>query len=77
VPSDDALLLATARVRTQRYRIPDDGTKGIGENLPPVTHFAVYGGLEAYLEHISADSVVDDKGNGHFPVRVRTASLTD
>jgi adhesin transport system membrane fusion protein len=30
--------------------------------------------LEATLEHISADSVVDDKGNAFFVVRVRTLS---
>lgn len=34
--------------------------------------FAIYGGLEARLEHISADSVMDDKGNAFYLVRVRT-----
>jgi adhesin transport system membrane fusion protein len=34
--------------------------------------FATYGGLEASLENISADSVVDEKGNAFFLVKVRT-----
>jgi len=36
--------------------------------------FAIYGGLEATLEHIGADTVVDEKGNAFFMVRVRTLS---
>ena len=34
--------------------------------------FAVYGGLDATVEHISADSITDDEGNTYFKVRVRT-----
>lgn len=34
--------------------------------------FSVYGGLEGVLEHISADTVMDDKGNAFYLVRVRT-----
>ncbi|MES2934170.1 MAG: HlyD family type I secretion periplasmic adaptor subunit [Pseudomonadota bacterium] len=34
--------------------------------------FSIYGGLEATLEHIGADSVTDDKGNTFYTVRVRT-----
>ena len=34
--------------------------------------FTIYGGLEAELEHISADSITDDKGNSYYLVRVRT-----
>jgi adhesin transport system membrane fusion protein len=34
--------------------------------------FSVYGGLEATLEHIGADSVTDEKGNTFYTVRVRT-----
>jgi adhesin transport system membrane fusion protein len=33
---------------------------------------AIYGGLDAVLEHISSDSVIDDKGNAFYIVRVRT-----
>ena len=34
--------------------------------------FTIYGGLEAKLEHISADSITDDKGNSFYLVRLRT-----
>lgn len=34
--------------------------------------FTIYGGLEAELEQISADSITDEKGNSYYMVRVRT-----
>lgn len=34
--------------------------------------FTIYGGLEAELELISADSITDEKGNSYYLVRVRT-----
>jgi len=34
--------------------------------------FTIYGGLEAELEHISADSITDEKGMSYYLVRVRT-----
>jgi adhesin transport system membrane fusion protein len=34
--------------------------------------FAIYGGLDARLEHIGADSLTDEKGNTYYVVRVRT-----
>jgi adhesin transport system membrane fusion protein len=34
--------------------------------------FTIYGGLDARLEHISADSITDDKGNSFYLVRLRT-----
>lgn len=34
--------------------------------------FTIYGGLDAKLEHISADSITDEKGNSFYQVRVRT-----
>ena len=34
--------------------------------------FTIYGGLDAELEHISADSITDEKGNSFYQVRVRT-----
>ena len=34
--------------------------------------FAIYGGLEATLEQIAADSVTDERGNTFYTVRVRT-----
>jgi len=34
--------------------------------------FSIYGGLDAKLEQIGADSVIDEKGNTYYVVRVRT-----
>ena len=34
--------------------------------------YSIYGGLEANLEHISADSITDDQGNSYYLVRLRT-----
>jgi len=34
--------------------------------------FTIYGGLEAKLEHISADSITDERGNSYYLVRLRT-----
>jgi adhesin transport system membrane fusion protein len=35
--------------------------------------FTIYGGLEGMVEHISADSITDDKGQSFYLVRVRTS----
>lgn len=34
--------------------------------------FTIYGGLDAKLEQISADSITDDKGNSYYLVQLRT-----
>ena len=34
--------------------------------------FTIFGGLDADLEHISADSITDEKGNAFYLVRLRT-----
>jgi adhesin transport system membrane fusion protein len=34
--------------------------------------YTVYGGLDAKLEHIGADSITDDKGNSYYLVKLRT-----
>ncbi len=38
--------------------------------------FSIYGGLDATLEHIGADTITDDKGNAFYIVRVRTTQST-
>ena len=35
--------------------------------------FAIYGGLEGQLEHIGADTVIDERGNAFYMVRVHTS----
>jgi adhesin transport system membrane fusion protein len=41
--------------------------------------FSIYGSLDGTLEHISADTVIDERGNAYYLVRVRTeqSSLGD
>lgn len=42
--------------------------------------FSIYGGLEAYVEHISADTMTNERGESFYTIRVRTKDknfLTD
>lgn len=71
VPSDDALLLE-ARVLPRDIAFLSPGQKALVKFT--AYDFSIYGGLEATVEHISADTVLDDKGNAFFLVRVRTLS---
>lgn len=71
VPSDDALLLE-ARVLPRDIAFLRPGQKALVKFT--AYDYAIYGGLEATLENISADSVLDEKGNAFFQVRVRTLS---
>jgi adhesin transport system membrane fusion protein len=69
VPLEDALILE-AKV------VPKD-IAFLHPGLPAMvkftaSDFSTYGGLEAKLEHIGADSITDEKGNTCFLVRVRT-----
>lgn len=69
VPMEDTLLVE-ARV------LPKD-IAFLRPGLPAVVKFtaydfAIYGGLKGKLEHISADTIQDDKGNAYYLVRVRT-----
>lgn len=69
VPSDDTLLLE-ARV----------APKDIGFLRPHQSatvkftayDFSIYGGLDALVEHIAADTITDERGNAFYVVRVRT-----
>ncbi|HRE31703.1 MAG TPA: HlyD family type I secretion periplasmic adaptor subunit, partial [Candidatus Berkiella sp.] len=73
VPLDDTLLIE-ANVR------PSD----IGFLRPglPATvkisayDFSIYGGLKAVVEHISADTITDEKGNSFYQIRVRTTEAS-
>jgi adhesin transport system membrane fusion protein len=71
VPSDDALLLE-ARILPRDIAFLRPGQKALVKFT--AYDYAIYGGLDANLELISADSVVDEKGNAFFLVRVRTLS---
>ncbi|HEY9102425.1 HlyD family type I secretion periplasmic adaptor subunit [Chitinimonas sp.] len=71
VPTDDALLLE-ARILPKDIAFLRPGQRALVKFT--AYDFATYGGLEATLEHISADTVTDEKGNAFFLVKVRTVS---
>ncbi len=69
VPKDDTLLLE-AKVNPR-----DIAYLHLGQHATvrlTAYDYAVHGGLSGTLEHISADTVTDEKGNAFYIVRVRT-----
>lgn len=70
VPLDDSLLVE-ARVRPADIGFIHAGQKAIVKFS--AYDFAIYGGLEARVDHISADTIRDDeKQESYYLVRVRT-----
>ena len=69
VPSDDALLLE-ARIQPKDIAFLRPGQPAHVKFT--AYDFSIYGGLDATLEHIGADTITDDKGNAFYIVRVRT-----
>lgn len=69
VPLDEALILeAQITPRDIAFLRP-----GLDASVKFTAYdFAIYGGLDAVVENISADSVVDQKGNAFYLVRLRT-----
>jgi adhesin transport system membrane fusion protein len=73
VPLEDNLLLE-ARVLPRDIAFLRPGQKAVVKFT--AYDFSIYGGLDGTLEHIGADSVVDEKGNAFYTVRVRTSQST-
>ena len=69
VPTDDALLLE-ARIAPKDIAFLWPGQKATVRFT--AYDFSIYGGLEAVVDHIAADTVTDDDGNAFYLVRVRT-----
>ncbi len=69
VPLDDALVLE-AKIRPQDIAFLRPGLPALVKFT--AYDFAIYGGLDATVEQIGADTVIDDKGNAFYVVRVRT-----
>lgn len=70
VPLDDALILE-AKVAPKDIAFLRPGQPATVKFT--AYDFSTYGGLDAKLEHIGADSITDERGNTFFLVRVRTA----
>lgn len=69
VPLDDALLLE-ARVQPRDIAFIRPGQDAMVKFT--AYDFSIYGGLPAIVENISPDTVVDERGNAFYMVRVRT-----
>lgn len=76
VPLDDTLMLE-AKVLPKDIAFIRPGQSAIVKFT--AYDFSIYGGLEAKVETISPDTVIDEKGNAYYLVRVRTdrPSLSD
>lgn len=73
IPLDEALLLE-AQISPKDIAFLHPGQEAVVKFT--AYDFAIYGGLEATVEHISADTVVDERGNAFYLVRVRTTETT-
>ena len=69
VPLDDTLVLE-ARVAPKDIAFIHPGQAATVKFS--AYDFSIYGGLEAKVENISPDSIVDERGNAYYLVRVRT-----
>ena len=69
VPSDDALILE-AQIAPKDIGFLHPGQEATVKFT--AYDFANYGGLSADVIHIGADSVLDEKGNAFYRIRVRT-----
>ncbi|PKO70125.1 MAG: HlyD family type I secretion periplasmic adaptor subunit [Betaproteobacteria bacterium HGW-Betaproteobacteria-14] len=70
VPLEDNLLLE-AKVLPKDIAFLRPGQKAIVKFT--AYDFSIYGGLDAKLEHIAADSITDERGNTFYTVKVRTS----
>ena len=69
VPLDGALLLET-KMQAKDIAFLHPGQPAVVKFS--AYDFSIYGGLDATLEQIAADSVTDERGNTFYTVRVRT-----
>jgi membrane fusion protein, adhesin transport system len=72
VPLDDTLVLE-ARVQPRDIAFISPGQQATVKFS--AYDFSIYGGLEAKVENISPDTIVDEKGNAFYLVRVRTTKV--
>ncbi|TXS89572.1 HlyD family type I secretion periplasmic adaptor subunit [Parahaliea maris] len=73
VPLDDTLLLEV-RIRPKDIAFLVPGQEALVKFT--AYDFVVYGGLEGVVEHIGADTIMDEEGNPFYEVNVRTEEST-
>ncbi|MFQ5954441.1 MAG: HlyD family type I secretion periplasmic adaptor subunit [Kiloniellales bacterium] len=69
VPIDDTLLVE-AKIKPSDVAFVHPGQKAVVKLT--AYDFSIYGGLDASLEQISADTITDEQGNSFYRIRVRT-----
>ena len=69
VPLEDALLVE-AKIRPSDIAFLHPGQKVIVKFT--AYDYAIYGGLQGTLQHISADTIRDERGDNYYVVRIRT-----
>ncbi len=69
VPLDDTLLIE-ARIRPADIAFLHPGQAAMIKIT--AYDFSIYGGLEGVVEQISADTILDDNGESHYKVKLRT-----
>lgn len=69
VPLEDTLLIE-AKIKPRDIAFLRPGQEAMVKFT--AYDFTIYGGLKANLEHISADSITDERGNSYYLVRLRT-----
>ncbi|MDO6764468.1 HlyD family type I secretion periplasmic adaptor subunit [Agarivorans sp. 1_MG-2023] len=69
VPIEDKLLVE-AKIQPKDIAFLRPGLKTVVKFS--AYDFSIYGGLDGQLEHISADTILDEEGNSYYLVRVRT-----
>ncbi len=69
VPIDDTLLVE-AKIKPSDVAFVHPGQKVVVKLT--AYDFSIYGGLDASLEQISADTIIDEQGNSFYRIRVRT-----
>ncbi len=66
----DSTVLVEAKVKPADIAFVHPGQKGMVKIT--AYDFAIYGGLEGKVEHISADTIIDERGDSYYLVKVRT-----
>ncbi len=69
VPSEDMLLIE-AKIKPSDIAFLFPGQKAIVKFS--AYDFAIYGGLEGVVTHISADTITDEEGDSYYLVRIKT-----
>ncbi|CAM3477588.1 HlyD family type I secretion periplasmic adaptor subunit [Parendozoicomonas haliclonae] len=69
VPVEEALLVET-KINPKDVAFLQSGDKAIVKLT--AYDFAIYGGLEGVVDHISADTITDEEGESFYQVRIKT-----